>query len=298
VARSFRDAIRSAIGFPVTTFDDELRLDAAGTQKQAANMVSAGMTALTCAAGTGELHGLTPDECDTVYRATVEAVSGRAVVLAGVGFGPELGSQLARKAKAAGCDGLLIMPPYLQLGDERGWSDYYRTIAAATDLPCSIYIRDQVRLSTAALERLCAEVDNIVCLKDGSTHIRAFQDYRRALGDRLTWLCGAGDDWAPSYFAAGAEGFTSSVSNFDPRIPMKLFDMCASGKLMEAARFVEESVQPFFALRLRGYDVALTKAAADLAGLPGGKVRPPAPSLSDAHRQELAAALRTAALIA
>lgn len=298
MSKSFRDAIRSAIGFPVTTFDDDLQLETNGLQRHVSNMVDAGMTAITCAAGTGELYSLAPAECERVYRATVEAAGGRAVVLGGVGFSPQLGSELARKAMEAGCDGLLILPPYLQFGDERGLCDYYRTIAAATDLPCSLYVRDHVRLSAAALERLCAEVDNIVCFKDGSSNIRMFQELRRALGDRLVWLCGVGDDWAPSYFASGAEGFTSSVSNFDPRLPMKLFSMCARGEFADAARFVEKSIQPFFALRLHGYDVALTKGAADLAGLPGGKVRPPAPRLTDTHRQELAARLRTAGLIA
>jgi dihydrodipicolinate synthase/N-acetylneuraminate lyase len=175
--------------------------------------------------------------------------------------------------------------------------DYYARIAAATSLPCAIYLRDHVRLSVASLEGLCAQAPNLVALKDGSGNIRSFQEYRRALGDRLIWLCGVGDDWAPSYFAAGAEGFTSSVSNFDPELPLKLLELCRTGRLAEASRFVDRCIRPFFSLRLRGYDVALTKAACDLAGLPGGRVRPPAPNLTAGDRAEFVASIRSAGLV-
>ena len=292
-----REALRTAIGFPVTTFDRELRLDLSGTQRHVENMIDGGMRTLVCAGGAGELYALSPDECERVYRATVEAAAGRAVVLAGVGFGIAAGADLARAARAAGCDGLLIMPPYFTLGDERGWIDYYRLVAGATDLPCSIYLRDNIRLTGASLSALCSEAPNVVGVKDGSGNIRAFEELRHAVGDRLVWLCGIGDDWAPSYFAAGAEGFTSSVSNFDPRLALQLFELCRSGDARAAADFVDRSIRPFFSLRLRGYDIALTKAAAELAGLPGGPVRPPAPRLTDEHRRQLADDLRAAGLI-
>jgi 5-dehydro-4-deoxyglucarate dehydratase len=60
-------------------------------------------------------------------------------VIAGVGFGQRLGIEMAQAAEKAGADGLLAFPPYYPQADEEGLFEYYRGIAAATDLGILIY---------------------------------------------------------------------------------------------------------------------------------------------------------------
>ena len=77
-----------------------------------------------------------------------------------------------------------------------------------------------------------------------------------------------------TYFAAGAEGFTSSVANFMPHVAIELYDAASSGDFALARSIFEDKVQEFYALRAkkRGYEVSSVKAAMELCGLPAGPV--------------------------
>lgn len=295
---SLRTMLATVIGFAVTPFTDALGLDLGALRTVVGRMVGGGVRTIVCAGGTGELYALSPAECTAVYETTVDAAGSRTAVIAAVGFGTEVAKALVQEADRVGAAAILIMPPYLRQIGQEGLRRYYREVAGSTTLPCICYARDGIQLDTVQLERLCLEAPNLVAFKDGTGDIRRFQDYRRALGSRLIWLCGAGDDLAPAYFAAGADGFTSSVANFDPGLPRRLLELCRSGDLAAAGRFVDSFIRPFFSLRLAGYDVSLIKAACELAGVRTGPVRPPAPELSSEHRRRLQNDLLAAGLIA
>jgi 5-dehydro-4-deoxyglucarate dehydratase len=89
-----------------------------------------------------------------------------------------------------------------------------------------------------------------------------------------------------TYFAAGAEGFTSSVANFMPDVSLELFRLANGGKLAEARALFEEKVADFYALRAkrRGYEVSSVKYAMELCGLTAGPVRPPLTELASEDR--------------
>lgn len=284
-----RERVQTAIAFPVTPFHADYSLDEAGLRHLIRFMVEGGITALVTAGGTGELYNLDLDEWRTVVRATVEEVDTRAVVIAGIGFNGVTGAKMAREAQELGADALLIFPPYYRTGDEDGLFRYYQMIANATELPVIPYSRDQAVIGPRLAERIAA-IPNAVAYKDGQGGVRNFMRVRQHLGDRFIWLGGTGDDLVPAYFAAGAQGYTSSVANVSPRLALDLLHGVQQGKFVETQALVDRAVVPLYELRdkRRGYEVSAMKAMMEGRGLPGGPVRPPLLDLTDAEKAEAA----------
>jgi 5-dehydro-4-deoxyglucarate dehydratase len=286
--------LRGVLAFPITPYGADGGVDLDAVRANAAWLSASGVHALVAPSGTGELYSLTPDECGAVVEVIVEATAGRIPVIAGVGFGSRQGALLARRAERAGADGILVLPPYYAHPDPDGLFAYYRDIAAATRLGVAIYARDGVLLTPQQLERMAREIDNLVAFKDGRGDVRLFQRLRehvteRLGADRMVWIAGAGDDMVGPYFAAGAEGYTSSLACYWPEASLELLRLAKTGDFAELARFHERAVRPFYELRQRrrGFEVAVMKAAMELLGHPAGPVRPPLGELSADERAEL-----------
>ncbi len=295
---ALKPLLRGVLAFPITPYAVDGSVDLEGVRANARWLSASGMNALVAPSGTGELFSLTPQECAAVVQATVEAVEGRVRVIAGVGFGPRVGAELARSAERDGASAILMLPPYYAHPDPEALLAYYATIAEATSLGVLVYARDGATLAAEQLERLARAVPNLVGFKDGRGDVRVFQRLRehvseRLGADRLVWLAGAGDDLVGPYFAAGAEGFTSSLACFWPEASIELFRLARAGDLRELARFHRRAVRPFYDLRQRrrGYEVSVMKAAMEILGHPAGPTRPPLAELSDAERAELRAIL-------
>jgi 5-dehydro-4-deoxyglucarate dehydratase len=278
--RELRSVLVGPIGFPVTPFDARLALDAAALRVNLDAMLLDPPAAIVAAGGTGELYSITPAEHAEIVRIAVDVCRGRVPVIVGVGFNTALAAGLAVMAARQGADGILVFPPYYPNADEAGLFDYYSTIAASTDLPVLIYSRDWFHPGPAFVERLVS-LPSLIAWKDGQGDIRRLQILMSTVGDRLTWIGGAGDDMVPAYYAAGVRSYTSSVANAAPRLARRLHELATAGDA-DLHTIMKESVVPLYALRARrrGYEVSVMKALMDEIGLTGGPVRPPLPRLT------------------
>ena len=290
--------LRGVLAFPITPYAADGTVDLDAVRANARWLAASGMHALVAPSGTGELFSLTPEECAAIVEATVEAAAGRVPVIAGVGFGPRVAAELARQAERDGADGILVLPPYYAHPDPDALASYYKQVADATALGLAIYARDSVTLTPQQLERLAREIPNLIAFKDGRGDVRLFQRLREHVSERLgaqrlVWLAGAGDDMVGPYFAAGAEGFTSSLACFWPEASLELYRLARAGDFGELARFHERSVRPLYDMRQRrrGFEVAVMKAAMELLGHAAGPVRPPLADLTPEERAELRAIL-------
>jgi 5-dehydro-4-deoxyglucarate dehydratase len=292
-----RARLEGVIAFPITPFTAQLELDLPALRENVEFMLAGGIHALVAAGGTGELYSLTPDEHRQVVRTVVEVVRGRVPVIAGVGFGATMGRLLARQAEEAGADGLLMLPPYYVNADPEGLLEYYRHVAGATSLGVFPYSRDWVTFTPASLRKL-AEIPNVIAYKDGQGDLRAFSRLQHAVGDRLLWLGGVGDDMVAGYFAAGAKGFTSSVANYMPEVAVELFELAKAGNFQRVRELTAQKIQIFYDLRVsrRGYEVSIVKEAMELLGQKAGPVRPPLVNVAPQDRERLRAALDQAGL--
>jgi 5-dehydro-4-deoxyglucarate dehydratase len=289
-----RSRLRGVIAFPVTPFNADLSLDAAGLRKNLRALMKHPMSAVVAAGGTGELYSLTPVEQLEVVKTVVEEVSGKAPVIAGVGFNSEIAIALAKQSERAGANAILALPPYYPNADETGLLEYYAAIGSATRLPLFVYSRDWVNPTPEWVERLAAKVPTLVAWKDGQGDIRRYQQIINRLSDRLYWIGGAGDDCVPAYYSIGIRTYTSSIATVAPKLSVELHEVASAGNSAKLADLMAEYVIPLYAMRARrrGYEVTVMKEMMNIAGLAAGPVRPPLPRMRPEEITELKGMLK------
>lgn len=267
---------KGVFGFPVTPLRRDLSLDLDGLARNVAEMAEYPFCALVAAGGTGELYSLTPDEVEQVVRVTVEN-AGDLPVVAGTGFNTPIGTDMARRALRAGAQCLLILPPYYGNSPEEGLFAYYETIGQATPLPVMVYSRDWAVFTPQMVAKLADRMPTLAAWKDGQGDGRKYQRIMNYNGDRLAWFGGLGDDCVPTYFAAGVQGYTSSISNIAPTLSLDLAEAGMRRDFARLDKLMERYVHPLYAIRerARGYEVSVMKTAMEILGMPAGPVRPP-----------------------
>src|ERR1051326_558197 len=272
-----RDRLRGVLGFPITPFRQDLSLDLDGLSRNVNEMAGYPFCARVAAGGTGEIYSLTPAEVEEVVRVTVDAVAGRMPVIAGTGYNAALGAEIARRAEKAGADSILALPPYYINPPWDGLVEYYRAICGASGLPLMVYSRDWAVFTADMVARLADRLPTLQFWKDGQGDARKYQRIMHALGNRLAWLGGLGDDCVPAYFAVGVQAYTSSISNIAPRLSLQLAEAGLAHDIETLDRLMRIYVHPLYAIRerARGYEVSVMKAAMEILGMPAGPVRPP-----------------------
>ncbi|MDT0319178.1 5-dehydro-4-deoxyglucarate dehydratase [Streptomyces millisiae] len=288
--------------FPVTPFDaaGALNLDAYRAHLRAG--LDAGPGAVFAACGTGEFHALTPDEYQRCVATAVEVAAGAVPVIAGVGYGTAVAADFARRAEAAGADGLLVLPPYLVKAGQRGLLRHYTALADATGLQLIVYQRDNAILTPETVARLAGD-PRIIGLKDGVGDLdllqRVISAVRTAHPDRPEFRYFNGLPTAeltgPAYRGLGVTLYSSAVFCFVPEIALAFHAALGRDDHATVRRLLDGFYRPLVELRDRGsgYAVSLVKAGVRLRGLDVGEVRAPLAEPEPAHVAELAALIDT-----
>jgi 5-dehydro-4-deoxyglucarate dehydratase len=280
--------------FPVTPFDAGGALAEDVLAEHIRRGMEHGPGGVFVACGTGEFSGLSEAEHARAVQVAAKVVEGRVPLFAGAG-GP-IGAALsqARAARAAGAEGLLLMPPYLAKGPLSGFVAYVRAVAA--ELPVIVYQRDTVVLDPDTVLEL-AQIPGVIGLKDGLGDIDRMQRTVLAVrGKHPEFLFFNGLPTAeltmPAYRGIGVDLYSSAVFAFAPEI--------AVAYLKGDERLLTEFYAPLVRLRdkVPGYPVALVKAGVRLRGLDVGTVRPPLVEVSDEHLEELDALIRSGLALA
>src|SRR5258708_28791101 len=168
---------------------------------------------LVMSGSTGESPTTSDAEKDRLLRTVIEAVGGRAKVLAGVGTNDTAHTtELARQAEQAGADGLLVVTPYYNKPPQHGLVAHFTAVADATGLPVMLYDipgRTGVPIATETLVQL-AQHARIVAVKDAKGDMTAGSLVMSATD--LAFY--SGDDLVNlPWLALGASGFVSVVGH-------------------------------------------------------------------------------------
>lgn len=286
--------LEGLLAFPLTPFGEKGALNLDAFLGQVDLLLGTGAGALFPACGTGEFASLSSTEYGRLLEVCVRHVGGRVPVVAGVGYGTATAIELAAIAAGAGVDGLLVLPPYLAIGDVDGVESHYRAVARSTPLGVILYQRDQVIFDPAMVGRL-AEEPNIVGVKDGVGQVERLLEIRKATAGNLLLLNGmpTAEIHAAALSFCGARGYSSAILNFLPEVAVPFFHAAQGGDQATMRSLLDRAILPFAAIRRRrpGYAVSLVKAGARLRGLPVGRVRAPLSEVTPEDERSLRALL-------
>ena len=284
------------LSFPVTPFDASNKFDAARYRSNLDWLCSYEVAGLFAAGGTGEFFSLTPAEVVDVVATAVQQTAGRVPVLAGVGYGTAMATELAGAVERAGADGILLLPPYLVFSEQAGLADHVEAICKATSLGVIVYNRDNAILQPDTLARLCERCPNLVGYKDGIGDIELMTRVYTRMGDRLTYIGGlpTAETFALPYLDMGVTTYSSAVFNFVPEFATNFYAAVRKRDHATIHAGLKDFILPLIAIRNRkkGYAVSIIKAGMKVIGRDSGPVRPPLTDLTEAEMAELIALVK------
>ena len=215
-----------------TEFNEDLGVDHAFMAAHCNWLLEGGCTGIVALGSLGEGATLLFDEKLAILRTCVKAVENRGPVVASVSaLSTSEAIAIAKAAADIGCDGLMVLPPYVYQGDWREMKAHVTSVFKASTLPCMLY-NNPVAYGTDFLpeqiQELAAEHDNLEAVKESSTDARRVSAIRALLDDRLELSVGV-DDAVVEAIGVGATGWVAGLANALPRESVDLFNLSISG---------------------------------------------------------------------
>ena len=220
-----------------TALDEHYKVDAAFMRRHANWLLDNGCTGIISLGSLGQGATLTFAEKEALLRNMADTVGKRVPVVAAISsLSTEESVALAKAAEQAGCAGLMVLPPYVYMGDWREMKDHVEQVMRATPLPCMLY-NNPISYGTdflpSQMAELAAEHKNFEAVKESSSDVRRVSAIRALLGDRLKVFVGV-DDAIVEGIAAGAVGWVAGLVNAFPAESVALFNYATAGKKQEA----------------------------------------------------------------
>jgi 4-hydroxy-tetrahydrodipicolinate synthase len=279
-----------------TAFREDLSVDVAFVARHAAWMVDHGCTSIVALGSLGEGATLAEAEKLAVLKACVTAVGDRVPVAAGISaLGTAEAVRLAKSATDQGCQGLMVLPPYVYSTDWREMKAHIVAVLRATKLSCMLY-NNPVAYKTDFLPwqiaELAAEHPNLHAVKESSADVRRVTALRALLGERLQILVGV-DDLIVEGVAAGAVGWIAGLVNAFPRESVALFRAAQQGTSAQTFPLYAWFL-PLLRLDTVPKFVQMIKLAQAAVGMGNPRVRPPRLELAGDELRETQAVIQTA----
>ncbi len=286
--------LRSITAIPITPFTPGGHVDWTALHQLIARLVDDGIQVVMPNGNTSEFYALTADECKRAVKVAAEAVGDRALLLPGVGYDVATAVEMGRLAEQVGAGGVMIHQPVHPYQSPDGWLAYHRAIAAALpNLGIVPYIRAPW-IGGKLLRNLVDTCPNVVGVKYAVPNPQLFAAVVQEVGpDRLAWVCGLAEGWAPFFWMGGARGFTSGLVNVNAARSLEMLACLQASDYVGAMRLWAQ-VKPFEDLRAHSdnaNNVSVVKEALAQLGLSTRMVRPPMSELAEHERAEVAAIL-------
>jgi len=285
---------------PDTSIDEETY------RKHLRWLMTFGIGGLVISGHAGELESLTPKERIRVAEiARSEIPSHLPMVVGCTGLSTRELVECARDAKAAGAEGLLVMPiPHLAFGavDKPDLVvPCFEALADAVDLPMIVFrygAKTGLMYSVEVLLKIAEKVPQVVAVKDASFDYEeawvAFQDFPR----KINFLVAHGSLFLIRF--ATSDGAVSSFSNVAPEFITELFRLAHSGRMEEATKLFNK-IRPlsdaiYHKQPLMQHWVVEKEALVARGRFPRAVVRPPFQPLKPEHIEGIRAAVAAAGL--
>lgn len=276
----------------ITPFTERGSVDYDRMARLAAHLVDNGHDGLLVTGTTGESPTLTDAEKLALYSTVVEAVGGRAAVVAGTGtYDTRHSVELSVRAAEIGVDGLMAVTPYYSRPPQAGLLAHFLAVADATDLPVIVYNIPSrtARLIEAETLAEMARHPNIAATKDAVGDL----EYTKAALSLLPddFLLYAGDDSATlPMLELGGAGVISVAGHLAGRQIKRMIRAHRAGDAAEARR-LHDGLTPLFEACFAEPNPMPVKAGLDALWEPVGDPRLPLVAASPETREAVVAAV-------
>lgn len=279
----------------ITPFLADGAIDRDGFAEMAEYLIASGVHCIAIGGSTGEYYAQTLEERIDMMHLAHDVINKRVLFMVGVGATrTEESVMLAKEAKKAGADALLVnSPPYAVPTDMEN-AIHALKIDRAANLPIMLYNyphRTGTNMGPEYLDRV-GRSPNFRAIKESSGDINRLHMLARDY-PHIQLACGM-DDQALEFFAWGAKIWVCGGSNFLPREHIALYEACVlEGDFSKGRRIMSAMMPLMRVLEQGGKFIQCIKYGCELVGLKAGPPRAPLRPLNKDDKRELEQVVRT-----
>jgi 4-hydroxy-tetrahydrodipicolinate synthase len=256
-----------------------------------------GTDALILCGSTGEAATMSPEEQRGAVDVAVTAAAEKIPIVAGCGGSDtKQVAQLARNARAAGADAVLISAPPYNKPTQKGIVAHYRAVMDAADLPAIIYNvpgRTSINILPATVEEMAAD-ERVIGVKEACGDIVQIGELARRLADRL-FIWSGNDDQIVPIMSLGGKGVISVLGNVAPADTSRMAHAYLDGDV-ETARKLQLRYLPLINALFAEANPIPVKAAVGWLGFDVGPVRLPLTEITPAIQKRMISELKEVGL--
>lgn len=273
----------------ITPHFDDFSIDEAGLETVIEHLISEGVHGIIIAGTTGEYYAQTMDERKRLLHLGTEIINKRVTVIGGTGaMRTEDSIELAKTAKQAGVDGILVATPPYSVPTGRENALHALAVERSVDLPVMLYNypgRMAAEMDEDFLDRV-GQSSNFRAIKESSGDINRVHMLARRY-PHIQLSCGM-DDQALEFFAWGARSWVCAASNFAAKAHIALWHACVvEGDFTKGRRLMTAMLPLMQVLEQGGKFIQAVKYGASRSGLPAGLPRLPLKPLNKDEKREL-----------
>lgn len=267
--------IRGVIPALLTPFDREENLNEEALRKLVNRLLDEGAHGLYLTGSTGEGFLMDLNERKRAVEVVIDESDGRVPIIVHVGaISTKLSLELTHHASSVGADAISSVPPFYFKFTESEIIEYYRTLAAATELPMIVYNIPLAGIMGYDTILKLANLPNVKGIKyTSSTHYEITM-LKKDVGENFMIYSGS-DEMALSGYVAGADGIIGSTYNALGDTFLKIHDNFEKGDIAKASEVMDEAVITIMQILSYGSLMSVLKVINRWLGVDCGYARSP-----------------------
>ena len=235
--------------------------------------VKTGLTGMYLTGSTGEGFLQSIDERKRVYARAAKAAKGRLKLIAHVGcLNTDDACELARYAAKVGIDWVSSVAPVYFGQNFEAALDHYKTISEATDLPFMVY-SVLGKLNPDQAVRFF-DLRNVHGMKYTGRDYFELGSLKRKLSKPAIFFAGADEQELNALATGEYAGVIGTTDNQMPRTHVKICELAAQGRFVEARQY-QEQVCRFVEVLFTDSNFSTHKSVMKYLGLDCGNARRP-----------------------
>jgi 4-hydroxy-tetrahydrodipicolinate synthase len=284
----------------VTAYDEAGGIDRTAMAEMTNFLIRSGVHGLVVLGSNGECPYLTYELQTSAIDVVIETCAGALPVIVGINErGTDAALEMARYAKKAGADGLLLALPVFYPLDEDSVYQHYETVCSEVDLPVLYYnfpTNTHLALTPEQIARI-GGIANVVGAKETifkTSEVKGLVDAADEDFSVFTGICVN----LTKTMGVGACGAICPLPNVAPRTAVRLYESLKAGEFEKAAPLQAEINQLLPLISGAPAPHALMKEALRLLGHPiRVDVKPPLPPLTPEQAELVKKTLTAAGLL-